>query len=79
MASKEKKTLVDPDDISKRIFTDALTRAVGIMGGSVWNLSKKLGVGSNIYAWLNGHMPPYKRMQEMYPKLMKMEEAKNDK
>lgn len=68
----KKEVTVDPDDISKRIFTVALKSAIESMDGSVWKLSKELGVGSNIYAWLNGHMPPYKRMQDMYPTLIKI-------
>ncbi len=70
--TKDEKHLVDPDDISKRIFTEALKGAVESYGGSVWKLSKDLGVGSNVYAWLNGHMPPYVRMQSMYPKLVQL-------
>lgn len=65
-------TTVDPDDISKRIFMDAVNSALSKCDGSIWALSSKLGLKSNCYNWTKGHMPPYAKMQSFYVKLMEI-------
>ncbi len=64
---------IHEDDISKRLFMDALNKALERCGGNVCDLSKHLGtLRSRPYAWLTGRMPPYATMQKMYFKILKV-------
>lgn len=61
---------VNLDDVSKTIFVETMKAALSKCDGSIWTLSAKLGLKSNCYSWVNGHMPPYAKMQSVYSKLV---------
>jgi len=60
---------IHEDDVSKRMFMDALKEALSRCD-SVWHLSLKLGLKSHCYGWIKGNTPPYKTMQKVYFRLL---------
>ena len=69
----------DIDDLSKNIFMKAMNEALDTCNGNMLQLSAKLDLKSRCDAWVKkGQMPPYKKMQEIYPKLVKIAGSKND-
>lgn len=62
---------VDPQDISGRMFRQALLDAYDRVGKNNAELERALGlkVGSCKY-WVQGGNPPYRKMQEMYFRLL---------
>lgn len=68
MKNKEKE--IDKDEINGRMFREALEAALKAREGSIMAVSYELGLKSRCTAWAKGHFPPYRVMQEMYPKLL---------
>ncbi len=65
---------INPIDVSQRLFVEALKAALNKYGGKISALSKRLKIKSRtkLYAWNDGHMPPYSTMQKEYFKLLEI-------
>lgn len=63
---------INKDEISKKLFMEAINAALKVCDDSVWVLSEKLGLRSHCYGWLKGNMPPYSTMQKVYFKCIEI-------
>ena len=69
---------IEPDDVSKNHFMRAMKAALEACDGNMLQLSGKLGLRSRCDAWYQGHMPPYKKMQALYFKMVEIAESKSE-